>query len=234
MTTSRALRTLPGETLRSPRSSRALTPAAERAGRKERETTTENTVIRLQRAVGNGAVTALIGHRAGGDGSIARDTTSGIHASSEGRPLEPAVRESMEDRFGEAFGDVRVHVGPDADRAARSLGAHAYTVGRDIVFRYGTYSPGTGRGDRILAHELAHVVQQRSGPVDGQPIADGLIVSHPSDRFEREADRVADSVLTRCPAKGPLSPSFRSNASVQVPTAQRTKEPHRCDEDDRC
>jgi len=76
---------------------------------------------------------------------------------SAGRALDPSVRSAMEDSFGHDFGSVRVH--PDSI-AAQSVNAIAYTAGKDVVFAPGQYSPQTQRGQRLLAHELAHVVQQ--------------------------------------------------------------------------
>jgi hypothetical protein len=82
--------------------------------------------------------------------------------SSPGRPLDSSHRAFFEGRFGHDFGDVRVHVGPLAAESARAVRAHAYTVGRSLVFDEGMYAPGTPGGRRLLAHELAHVVQQRA------------------------------------------------------------------------
>jgi hypothetical protein len=80
--------------------------------------------------------------------------------ASAGRPLEPALCHDMEQRFGHDFARVRVHAGPFAEQAARDVNAHAFTVGRDIVFGADRFSPATGEGRRLLAHELTHVVQQ--------------------------------------------------------------------------
>jgi hypothetical protein len=85
--------------------------------------------------------------------------------ASPGRPLEPAVRQNMESRFGQDFSRVRVHSGPAAECSARDVNAHAYTVGHDIVFGVGQYAPDTTHGKKVLAHELTHVVQQ--GPAPG-------------------------------------------------------------------
>jgi hypothetical protein len=78
-----------------------------------------------------------------------------------GERLDEAVRGHMETRFGESFEDVRVHTGHHAHEANETLRARAFTVGADIVFGQGQYAPGTTEGRRLLAHELAHVVQQR-------------------------------------------------------------------------
>jgi hypothetical protein len=84
---------------------------------------------------------------------------------SPGRPLEPSVRAFFEPRFGRDFADVRVHTDGRADASARGLNAAAYTAGRDIVFAAGRYRPQTEGGRLLLAHELAHVVQQGSTTV---------------------------------------------------------------------
>jgi len=77
-----------------------------------------------------------------------------------GRPLPPAVRTGFESRFGHDFSRVRVHAGPAANEAARSVGARAFTRDRHLVFAAGQYAPETRAGRWLLAHELTHVVQQ--------------------------------------------------------------------------
>ena len=79
---------------------------------------------------------------------------------SSGRPLEPALRQDMEQRFAQDFSAVRVHTDATAERSAHEVNAHAYTVGRNVVFGAGQFAPTTPAGRRLLAHELAHVVQQ--------------------------------------------------------------------------
>lgn len=79
---------------------------------------------------------------------------------SSGQALEPITRAFMEPRFGYDFSGVQVHDGGEAADGARAVRARAYTVGRDIVFGSGEYKPATVEGQRLLAHELAHVVQQ--------------------------------------------------------------------------
>lgn len=80
--------------------------------------------------------------------------------ASPGRPLEPALRQDMEQRFGHDFSRVRMHSGADAEQSAQDVNANAYTVGHNIVFATGRFAPGTHEGRRLIAHELAHVVQQ--------------------------------------------------------------------------
>ncbi|HVB23348.1 MAG TPA: DUF4157 domain-containing protein [Ktedonobacteraceae bacterium] len=86
-----------------------------------------------------------------------------VLSSGSGRPLDTTTRAFMEPRFGHDFSRVRVHTNSDAADAARAIQARAYTVGRNIVFAPGEYSPESGRGRTLLAHELTHVVQQGFG-----------------------------------------------------------------------
>ncbi len=79
---------------------------------------------------------------------------------SSGQPLDPATRAFFEPRFGHDFSQVRVHAGALAEQSARKVNADAYTVGHDIVFGSGMFSPTTFEGRRLLAHELTHVVHQ--------------------------------------------------------------------------
>lgn len=82
--------------------------------------------------------------------------------ASLGRPLDPATCALFEPRFGHDFSQVRVHADAQSAESARAVNALAYTVGRDVAFGAGQYAPGTAEGRRLLAHELTHVVQQRS------------------------------------------------------------------------
>lgn len=87
-----------------------------------------------------------------------------------GEELAPAARKYFERRFGEDFGGIRVHAGAPAAASAAELGARAYTYGQDIVFGAGEYQPGTPGGRQLIAHELAHSVQQsRGGEARVQP-----------------------------------------------------------------
>jgi Domain of unknown function (DUF4157) len=124
---------------------------------------------------------------------VRRDLETAI--SGGGAPLPHATRGAMERRFASDFASVRVHTGAGADRAAAALHARALTSGTDILFRSGAYRPGTPGGDRLLAHELSHVLQQRSGPVSGTDIGGGIAISDPSDRFERQAESAAAQQL---------------------------------------
>jgi hypothetical protein len=86
--------------------------------------------------------------------------------SSPGQPLDKATRGFMEERFGHDFSDVRIHVGERAAKSAQAVSAQAYTVGQHIVFGAGYHAPGSRAGNELLAHELAHTIQQgRPGTV---------------------------------------------------------------------
>jgi len=82
--------------------------------------------------------------------------------NSPGQPLDSATRDFMEPRFGHDFSQVRVHADERAAESASAVDALAYTVGRDVIFSQGSYVPHSYKGSELLAHELAHVVQQRS------------------------------------------------------------------------
>jgi uncharacterized protein DUF4157 len=84
--------------------------------------------------------------------------------ASPGQPLDAATRAFIEPRFGHDFGRVRVHTDARAAESASAVQALAYTVGHNVVFGAGKYAPGTSEGRRLLAHELAHVVQQAGSP----------------------------------------------------------------------
>jgi len=114
-------------------------------------------------------------------------------------PLEADTRRPLESQFHTDFSRVRVHTDVKAARSARAVGALAYTVGRDIVFGAGSFSPRTRSGRDLLAHELAHVVQQeRFGP--GSTCGVHMGAAH--DSFEEEADRASAAPAERA-ASGP-------------------------------
>ncbi|MGI8917682.1 MAG: DUF4157 domain-containing protein [Pyrinomonadaceae bacterium] len=111
---------------------------------------------------------------------------------SAGRLLDDPTRSFFEPRFGHDFRKVRVHTGTQATQSARDVGALAYTVGSDIVFEQGQYAPGNEAGKKLLAHELAHVVQQSGHLSAGRR---QLQINQPADQFEQEADRAANEVM---------------------------------------
>jgi hypothetical protein len=120
----------------------------------------------------------------------------------------------MDPLFGHDFSNVRVHADPMADRAAAAVDAHAYTVGTHIVFAEGHYAPHTVEGRRLLAHELAHTVQQ------GEWGTTQTLEIH--DRGEAAAGRAATAVAHGRPV-GDLGPRF--GAGIQRQTPYRSPRP---------
>jgi hypothetical protein len=173
-------------------------------------------VAELQRSVGNAAVVQLLRDEdTSGDASPVLD----VVGRGGGQPLDAAVRAGMERALGADLSEVRVHADGAAAISAQAVQAHAYTVGNDVVFGAGQYQPGSATGQRTLAHELTHVVQQRSGPVSGTPTGEGISVSNPSDPFERAAEANADRVMAGVPSDA-LAPVTGPGASpVQRETA---------------
>jgi len=112
---------------------------------------------------------------------------------SSGRPLDMGERAFFEPRFGHDFSRVQVHTDLHAKESAHSVNALAYTVGQDVVFGAGQYAPETMAGRKLLAHELAHVVQQRNAtyPVGELMLADAT--------WEREADAATESAVAGRP-----------------------------------
>lgn len=114
----------------------------------------------------------VMAKRAGAGPSIAPGAASApasvgaaraIGALGSGRRLASAERAFFEPRFGADFSSVRIHDGPNAHRACRSVGARAFACGSDIAFARGEYTSGTATGRRLMAHELAHTLQRRNG-----------------------------------------------------------------------
>src|SRR5256712_6290689 len=168
---------------------------------------TPSAVMHLQKTAGNASVSAALEEQ---EPSLVKD----VVGSGGGSPLDRDTRGFMESRLGADFSDVRVHTDAKASESARSVQAHAYTVGTDVVFQSGKYAPESDSGKKMLAHELTHVVQQRSGPVAGPPAPGGIKISHPSDTFERAAESSADRAMS---AQGPApqSPAATTHTSVQ-------------------
>ena len=127
-----------------------------------------------------------------------------------GQPLEAQTRARMESRFGHDFSGVRVHTDSKAADSARAVNALAYTVGRDVVFGAGQYAPHTGAGERLVAHELTHVVQQ------GGPATGAFAIGPVQDEFEREASSAAQD---------PGSVDVRGGAMRASPALQRQPAP---------
>jgi Domain of unknown function (DUF4157) len=147
---------------------------------------------------------------------------------SPGRPLDPGVRDLMESRFGHDFSRVRVHSDTDAASSAQAINALAYTAGSHIVFGAGRFAPETQAGRRLLAHELAHVIQQLSGRVVGDSA-----IRPTDDGFEREASQVAGRVVD-WPAVVPLTRIRRPITTPPALLQRQSKEPTETDAENLC
>jgi hypothetical protein len=121
-------------------------------------------------------------------GPISEGLASRINAQrGGGSSLDENTRTQMENNFGTSFADVRVHTGSEAQQLNRSVGAKAFTTGNDIFF--GPNGNPTDQG--LLAHELTHVVQQRSMNHSGP-----MTVGPAGDQYEQEADGVSSAITT--------------------------------------
>lgn len=147
-----------------------------------------------------------------------------VPATSSGQPLPTALQARMQAALGMDFSDVRVHVGPEAS----AIGARAFTIGSHLYFAPGEYSPNTTHGERLIGHELAHVVQQKTGRVRN-PFGSGLAVVEDAG-LEAEANRLSMRVAMASPTVPPLQakptpggtirrhshPPGKSGASIQM------------------
>ncbi len=113
---------------------------------------------------------------------------------SPGQPIDPKTRAHFEPRFGHDFSNVRVHTDARAAKSARTVNASAYTVGQDLVFGYGRYKLESSEGYRLVAHELAHVIQQSRGGTTSLSLSQ-------SGALEQAADWAAGAAIK---GRGPI------------------------------
>ncbi len=168
----------------------------------------------------------------GSSGQLA-EIPSSIHEvlSGGGQPLDNASRAFMEPRFGYDFSPVRVHTNSAAARAARDVSALAFTVGNHIAFAAGQYRPGSEKTNRLLAHELAHVVQQGGAEPQGQQHDQSPTVSEQgqalhrkvSNVIQRAGDPLAIPPAFACPTD--LVPGAPAGTDILFPTADATITP---------
>jgi hypothetical protein len=156
------------------------------------------------------------------DGRAHPDVEAAIAASrGRGRSLDPGVHARVAPALGDGLEDVRVHDGPEAAGLARAVDARAFTVGGDVFFGEGEHRPGTAEGDGLIAHELAHVVQQR-----GASTAGPLRVSQPGDPSEREAGAAASHALQRAPKRAKTQTiTFGEGETDVIEGRRRTLDP---------
>ncbi|MBE9180040.1 DUF4157 domain-containing protein [Oculatella sp. LEGE 06141] len=134
--------------------------------------------------------------------------------NSPGQPLETSSRQFMESRFGQDFSNVRVHTDTKAAASANAVKALAYTVGHHVVFAAGQHTPTTTGGQHLLAHELAHVLQQGTLHTSTSTID----FANDSSSAEANADAVADAVLASHPIGGivPSRPTIHRRAAPYI------------------
>ena len=209
---------------RTPKVEPAPGPAAPVARAADSTGSEARSMLELQRLAGNASVSRLVAREPAAqtesdDPTAARSPVLDVLDRGGGEPLEPGLRVEMESRLGADFGGVRVHRDAEASESAKSVDAHAYTVGNDVVFRSDRWDPSSTEGKRTLAHELTHVVQQSSGPVSGTPAPGGIQVSSPDDDFERAAERTADVALS-APSPSAVGPGAAAAMGAGAATAQ--------------
>jgi hypothetical protein len=170
--------------------------------------------------------------RAAINSSSLSDVPSLVHEvlRSPGQPLDAMTRAQMEPRFAQDFSGVKLHTDERAAKSAQAVDALAYTVGRDIVFAEGQYFPRTAKGQRLVAHELTHVVQQHSH-INENPWRHNLAINEHDDAFEQEANAMAKHVMAGTSpkeeslAKGRLAIQRDTPASDSEKKAQGKEEP---------
>jgi hypothetical protein len=163
----------------------------------------------------------LLQRQANGDLQVALDLENRLAARrGHGQPLTPETRAFMEPRFGADFGGVRVHTDGEAAQMSADLNAQAFTQGRDIYFGAGKYDSGSTDGQRLLAHELTHVVQQENASQTTKRI------SRPDDASEVATHRSAHAIVAGRPVMGLDIKGNSSESSVHsVPEIQRWDDP---------
>ncbi|MGH9428723.1 MAG: DUF4157 domain-containing protein, partial [Terriglobia bacterium] len=129
------------------------------------------------------------------------ESVHGVLNSSGGQPLDKATRGTMEEKFDTDFGGVRVHTNEPSSHAANDISATAFTHGQNIYFSAGQYQPGTPSGDKLLAHELTHTIQQKkNGNVHASRV-NNMSISQPGDPDEQEAEQAAQKFADTTSAK---------------------------------
>jgi len=180
----------------------------------------------LQRLVGNRAVQRLIASApaVGLEGGEAPPEVQASieHARGSGYRLDAQTQAWAGEALGADLSRVRVHTDHAADQLNRALSASAFTTGSDVFFSQGAYNPGSSDGQKLLAHELTHVVQQGGGP--GQPQAK-LTVGAADDVYEQEAEAAAAQVQPRLAQAGgpPAEPLRETRAPLR--RIQRNDDP---------
>lgn len=183
-----------------------------------------------------------IGQRADAVGDMSVPPVVHEALAGPGQPLDPATRAFMEPRFGWDFSKVRVHTDPTAAESAQQLGALGYAAGSHLVFAHGQFRPSTQSGQRLIAHELSHVVQQTvatSGavgpflksavPALWSANQSALRIGEQGDAREREAEQAAETAIGN---HGPVKLRLKAENILQrepEPRARSRRRPSEAD-----
>ncbi len=154
-------------------------------------------VFRVESAEAAAVFADRFGPRDDNGVAAAADTAVDRAAGSIGSPLPEELRGRFESSIGADLSGVRIHTGGESAEASSAVGAKAYTTGQDIHFGAGHYDPSSAFGVHLIAHEVAHTVQQQGAAPTRQH---KLEVSAPQDGAELEADRAADAMVAGTPA----------------------------------
>ncbi len=182
-------------------------------------------VTRMQKTLGNSAVQRFLAQRsAEGKSELDDETAQTINSErGGGQSLDQGIAQKAGTVMDQDFSNVNVHTGDKADSLNQQLQAKAFTVGNDIFFKEGQYSPGSSEGQELISHELTHVVQQGASTPDVQG---KMTVNDPNDQYESEADNVADTVMN-APDDAQRQPIEEEEEMLQPkldPEAQRQEE----------
>lgn len=172
--------------------------------------------------VGNAGIARLVqgeglDRTGGGPAHLDREIARAIdERRGRGRELDGDARTNLEGAMGEDFSDVRIHDDADAHELSTAVSAEAFTTGADVFFQSGRYDPSSSAGQKLLAHELTHVSQQRGAT----PTTD-MTVSEPGDASEAEADSIADKVSSApSPTSQPTATVSRAAEEEELQTSR--------------
>jgi Domain of unknown function (DUF4157) len=147
-----------------------------------------------------------------GDGDLStvpEGFEAAMQQSGSGQQLDDGTRSFMESRFGQDFGDVKVHTDSSAAEASQQIQAQAFTTRRDIYFGRGRYQPQATEGKKLLAHELTHVLQQR------ETLQFKRSIGLPDDIYEQEANDVSEQITRDLPTQTATLQQDRSSSPEQ-------------------
>jgi hypothetical protein len=179
------------------------------------EQVTQHPQQSISSEVKGASVSPLVQRRVSGSAAGISQAPPSVHdaLSSPGRPLPSDLQEEMGQRFGHDFSNVRLHSGSVAEQSAEELHAKAYTVGQDIVLGAGHSLSESGEGRRLMAHELAHVVQQTGGGTTQRKLARGEPAAVQRDSTLKITKKLSD--MSRAEVQQALQEFFEKTMKAQ-------------------